>query len=81
MFTVYVLESQVNSKHYIGSTINIERRLQEHNNNKTRSLINKGPFKIIYSEQYSTLKEARKRERIIKSYKGGNAFRKLISRA
>jgi putative endonuclease len=80
MFFVYIIRSIKNKKYYVGCTNNIERRLQEHNSNKTFSLKNQGPFELIYKEKYSTLKEARKRERQIKSYKGGNAFKKLIKR-
>ena len=81
MFVVYVLISTKTGKHYTGCTSNIKRRLEEHNRNKTRSLKNKGPFELIYQENYNSLSEARKREFEIKSYKGGNAFKKLVMRA
>ena len=77
MYFVYILQSLKTLKYYIGSTNNIERRIHEHSSNKTASLKNKGPFKLIYSEEYPSLLDARKREREIKSYKGGNAFKKL----
>lgn len=80
MYYVYILRSLHNQRHYIGFTNNIERRLYEHNHNNTASLINKGPFELIHQEEYSTIAEARRREREIKSYKGGNAFKKLISK-
>jgi len=63
------------------SVENLKRRLEEHNKNKTRSTKNKGPFELIHQENYNSLSEGRKREQIIKSYKGGNAFKKLIMRA
>jgi len=78
MFFVYIIRSIKTKKYYVGCTNNIERRLKEHNNNKTFSLKNRGPFELIYKEEYSTLKEARKREKEIKSYKGGNAFKRLL---
>lgn len=78
MFFVYVLKSLSNSRHYIGSTGDLERRLKEHNSNKTTSLKNKGPFMIIHQKSFQTYIEARKREQLIKSYKGGNAFKKLL---
>ncbi len=80
MFTVYILKSIKTEHFYIGCTNNIKRRLIEHNANKTRSLKNRGPFELIYQENYNTLSEGRKRELEIKSYKGGNAFKKLILR-
>ncbi len=81
MFTVYILKSKTTGKFYIGCTNNIIRRLQEHNANKTRSIKNKGPFELIHQENYNSLSEGRIRERKIKLYKGGNAFKKLIMRA
>ena len=80
MITVYILKSIKTGKYYVGCTNNIGRRLVEHNSNKTRSLINRGPFELIYQENYNSLSEGRKRESEIKSYKGGNAFKKLIMR-
>lgn len=81
MFIVYVLKSIKTGKFYVGCTNNIIRRLREHNANKTRSLKNRGPFKLIYQENYNSLSEGRKRELEIKSYKGGNAFKRLVMRA
>lgn len=81
MFTTYVLQNVVSKRFYIGSTNNIERRLEEHNRGQTRSTKQKGRWILIHKEQYSTRKEAKKRERMIKSYKGGNAFKKMVGNA
>jgi len=78
MYYAYIIYSTNNGKYYTGSTNNLDRRLREHNSNQTKSLKNKGPFELIYFEEFNTLTEARKRELKIKSYKGGNGFRKLI---
>ncbi len=71
MFYVYVLKSIKNGKRYIGQTSkNVLERLVDHNvgsNSWTR--INK-PFKILYSEEYSTRTEAIKRENFLKSGQG-----------
>ena len=80
MFTVYILKSVTTGRFYVGCTNNVNRRLEEHNKNKTRSTKNKGPFELIHQENYNSLSEGRKREQIIKSYKGGNAFKKLVKR-
>ncbi len=50
----------------------------EHNSNNTKSLKNKGPFVLVYSESYENKLQAHRREQTIKSYKGGNAFKRLI---
>lgn len=80
MFYTYIIQSVTTRKHYIGSTENINKRLDQHNSGKTKSIKNNWPFVLIYSEVYNTRQEAYRREKEIKSYKGGNAFRKLLSR-
>ena len=78
MYYVYILRSLKDGKHYIGSTDNLARRIKEHNVGKTISLKRRLPLRLIYQEEYSTRVEAAKREKTIKSYKGGNAFKRLI---
>ncbi len=78
MFYVYILQSIKNGRYYIGSTSDIQRRLIEHNHGKNISTRNKGPYKLIYSEEFESRQLASKREYLIKSYKGGNAFKKLL---
>ena len=77
MYDVYIIKNKA-GKYYIGYTRDIENRLKEHNRGKTKSLRGHGPFKLIYIETFSTRIEAVKRERQIKKYKGGEAFRRLI---
>ncbi len=78
MYTVYILQSSSSGKHYIGFTKNLARRLAEHNANSTKSLKYKGPYNVIYTEEYPDRLSAHRRELQIKSYKGGNAFKKLL---
>ena len=78
MFYVYILRSLKDEKYYIGSTSNVESRLAYHNSGKQRSTKNRIPFELIYFESYPTKSEALKREKQIKSYKGGVAFKRLI---
>lgn len=80
MFTTYILQSLTTGKYYIGSAADKDKRLIEHNSNKNKSTKNKGPYVVVYSENFQTRSEAYKREMMIKSYKGGNAFKKLINR-
>lgn len=56
---------------YCGQTNNLERRIKEHNFDKNKSakyLRAKQPLKLVYSETYSTLQEAMKREIQIKKW-------------
>ena len=78
MYTVYILESIRESKHYIGHASDLERRLGEHNSGKSRYTKAYVPWKVIYTEVLPTKNEAYAREMQIKSYKGGRAFKTLI---
>lgn len=78
MFKVYILKNNLTRKHYIGSTNDLLRRIAEHNRGQTKSTKRKGTWKIIYTENYNSALEAKRREKLIKSHKGGNAFKKLL---
>ena len=77
-YYVYILRSLRDQKHYIGSSSDVNARLNFHNAGLQRSTCNRIPFIIILYEEYGSKKEALKREKKIKSWKGGNAFQKLI---
>ena len=78
MYFVYILKSIKDHKYYIGSTSDIHARLNYHNSGKQRSTRHRIPFELVYQEEYSDRKQAEKREREIKSYKGGEAFKRLL---
>ncbi len=81
MYYVYVLKNKKDGRYYIGSTNNLQRRLKEHANGKTKSLLYRRPLELVYYEECKTLTEARRREKIIKQYKAGKAFKRLIATA
>jgi putative endonuclease len=78
MFFTYILQSKKTNKFYVGSCFDLEKRLNEHNSGKTKSTRSGVPWFLFHSEKFNTRQEAYKRERQIKSYKGGNAFKKII---
>jgi putative endonuclease len=80
MFYVYILQSTRTGVYYTGYSADVERRLRDHNSGHTKSLKKHMPLEIIRIEEYATKLEAQRRERQIKSYKSGDAFRKLIGR-
>jgi putative endonuclease len=80
MFYVYVIYSEKIRKNYTGHTDDIERRVFEHNNGLLGKYTRgKGPWKLIYSEEYATRAEAMKREKELKTGKGRD-FLKQITR-
>ena len=67
---IYLLFTDKDSKTYLGSTNDIERRINEHTAGKTRSTRNRRLLRLIYQEKFDTLREARDREKFLKSRKG-----------
>lgn len=69
-YSIYILEC-ADQSFYIGCTNNIEKRLGQHNNSKYGVHYTKirRPVKLLYSEKFKTLIEARRREREIKGWR------------
>jgi putative endonuclease len=79
-YYVYILQSLKDSKYYIGSTSNVENRLNFHNAGLQRSTRNRTPFILVYKQVCLTKRDALLREKQIKSYKGGVAFKQLLGK-
>ncbi len=79
MFWVYIIKSVKTGGYYTGSCSNIEIRLKEHNYKQTKSTRHKGPYGLVYKQGFEHKQDALIREKQIKSYKGGRAFKKLIA--
>ncbi len=65
---VYILLLH-NQQYYVGSTNDLERRLQQHQKGKVIATKWKLPLSLIFYKQYELLREARKVEYQIKSMK------------
>ena len=79
MYHVYILESIPNKgRHYVGHAEEVGVRLERHNKGKVRSTKPYKPWKIVRIESFERKQDAYRRELQIKSYKGGEAFKKLI---
>lgn len=76
MVIVYVLISVFDGATYVGMAIDVENRLQEHNQGKNRYTKGHIPWKIIYTEEFLTWSEARLREKYFKSTAGKNWLKK-----
>ena len=75
MYSVYVLQDNKENL-YKGMTNNLERRLSEHKRGRTKTTKKMTDPRIVYTEQYKTFKEARKRELYFKTA-AGRRFLKL----
>ena len=76
----YVLQSKTTGRFYVGHTENLVRRICEHNNNRTPSIKNRGPWVLFYCEEYGTRSEAARRERDVKRMKS-HAYIEALARA
>jgi len=80
MFFTYIIQSDKTGKYYVGFTSNVKNRLNKHNGGGVISTKLGIPWKLIYKEIFKNKIDAWKRERQIKKYKGGNAFKLLVGR-
>ena len=66
-YYVYALQSDKDNNFYVGFTINLTRRIKEHNNGKVISTKTRIPFKLVYWEGCLSQQDATKREKYLKS--------------
>lgn len=75
MYFVYLLQSSVNNKYYIGSTGNVGERLKQHNAGKTRSIKAFIPYVLVGQKEFTTKTEAISFEiRLKKNYQAKKDF-------
>jgi putative endonuclease len=78
MYTVYILQSQMDQSFYIGYTSDISVRIEEHNSGRTRYTSHKRPWKVVYQEHFQDKKTALKREIFLKKQKNRDFYFTLI---
>lgn len=67
MFFVYIIYSEGFDVYYKGITEDPARRLSEHNEDKSRYTAGKGPWKIVYLNNFIDKREALIEEKRLKS--------------
>jgi putative endonuclease len=76
MYIVYILKSETfHSKHYVGITQNLEKRLKEHNNDRSIYTKKYTPWRIETFITFSNQERAIKFEKYLKEG-SGHAFLK-----
>ena len=68
MIYVYMIKNEID-RLYVGVTHNVEKRIEMHNRKAGAVFTMYGKFRIVFIEQYLTLKEARSREVQIKKWR------------
>jgi len=79
MYYLYIFKSLKDNNLYVGTTNDIEKRLKEHNNGKSKSTKLRRPFQLVHKEIYKTLSEARKREWYLKNHPTGQRLKKKLA--
>ena len=75
---VYILRSLTTQRFYVGQAQDVKERLAYHNANYSKSLRDRGPWKLVRTEEYATRAEAMRRERQIKSWKDRSMIERLV---
>jgi putative endonuclease len=76
MYFAYILQSRKDGSYYYGSAENIIQRPDQHNHSKVRFTKGHLPYKLHYSEEFSSRPEAVQREKFFKSIAGYRWLRK-----
>lgn len=77
-YFAYVLYSSKFNEIYIGHTENVDERLIQHNEGKSKSTKRYIPWVLVHKEEFDTRSEAMKREKQLKSQKGREFIRKVV---
>ncbi len=79
MQIVYVIQHDESKKLYVGTTSNLEQRLEAHNSDFNKSTRRKsGSWIFVYAEAYRSRVDAIMRERILKQH--GSSKKELLKR-
>lgn len=78
MWYVYIIESQKDKKWYTGYTNDLRKRILKHNSGKNFSTKSRMPFKLIYYEACLDKKDAKAREKFLKSGMGKRYIRNRL---
>jgi len=78
MALVYILKSTKDGRFYIGSTVDLKQRLRHHVGGFTYSTNRMGSLRLVLSQEFPTLKEARLIERKLKNLKRHDYIEKIV---
>jgi putative endonuclease len=80
MHYIYILYSAKLGKFYIGYSADIRDRLAKHNRSLKGFTAAGKPWKLIYTEEFTSKKEALMREKQLKKWKNKERISQLIAR-
>lgn len=78
MSYVYILRSLKTGRYYIGSTVDVQRRFNEHQSGKVSSTRNFLPFEMVFKQSFQSVILARKIEKKLKSFKRRDFIDRIV---
>jgi len=78
MYYFYILRSLKNGKLYIGWTINLDKRIKEHNLGKNLSTKPHIPYALIFSSSFTNKQDAINCEKYFKTTSGWKRLHKML---
>lgn len=79
MYYVYVIKSSRDGRLYKGFTSNITNRIKEHNLGEVSSTRVFCPWELVYYEAFLSIKDVRREELFLKSGKGRERLKYLLT--
>lgn len=80
MYYVYMLRSKKNAMWYTGSTNDLRKRLNQHNNGESAWTKSGVPWEVIYYEACLNEEDTRSREKYLKSGMGKRYLKNRLKR-
>lgn len=77
-YYVYILQSIKDKSLYIGYTVDLKARVEKHNKGFNLSTKSKKPWKIIHYEAYRNQKDAKRREKYLKTSQGSRLLKRML---
>jgi putative endonuclease len=81
MASAYIPQSLWTGRFYVGSTVDLERRLEEHQRGHSPATRGRGPWRLVYQESFPSLLEARRRELQLKRWKSAKLIQQMLQGA
>jgi len=78
-FYVYILHNFSKNYIYIGYSEKLKQRFEEHNSGKVKSTKHYAPLNLIFYEAYISKKDAKRREKYLKSNKGKTSLTTMLT--
>ncbi len=78
MYHVYILLNDSRTRTYTGVAEDVDKRLAEHNAGRVKSSRPYRPYKIVHTESFPTLSDARQQEKFYKSTTGRRRIKEIF---